>query len=434
MNKPQFPLPVHIIGFNRPDSLQKLLVSLQAQTCPLDESRVFFWLDGFAGSKDEYLGRPDRTLQSQNLIARFFPRAEVSTSSRNLGIARNFDRAETHMLERGEDAVFFEEDLLLAPDYLTALLNIDSLVRKDTRIGTISAHGIDVVRNTDLQFSAMGELRDPWPLALTHRTWGFLLRHEHARERRPLLDAYFKCLGDGPYWQRDSAAVSRCLGRHGLNVRGGAQDEVKAEIARKLGRMQICGLRRLAATTGEQGEHFISLDRQARPELFDTEMEAWHALGQLNREVVDDMLAVYRRIPPHETLCAPTAPKRGFFMRPTGKSGGLLEVCRAFNTYPAEENGEWGAFTWLKPLQCFYFPDGARELVFQLPQGRPCKDRQGLLFPWKTKGAELNIGRGWLRCGRWSILCLPFFIPRWGKRGPKDARKLSFPVCGFFYR
>jgi hypothetical protein len=146
------------------------------------------------------------------------------------------------------------------------------------------------------------------------------------------------------------------------------------------------------------------------------------------------MLAVYSRIAPHKTLCYEGATKKHLFSRLTASSGGLLEVCQTFYTYPAEENGEWGSFAWLKPVQMIYFPRSSRELVFRLPLGWPHKSRRGTFFCWLIRNNELIVKRGACRCGSWSFLLLPSFVPRRSDPDSRDRRRLTFPVQGYHYR
>ena len=72
-----FQYPINVICFNRPSYLSKLLDSLKKQTIELQDELIFFWVDGFAGSKDEYLGKEDKTQEIAPLIYEYFPHSQI---------------------------------------------------------------------------------------------------------------------------------------------------------------------------------------------------------------------------------------------------------------------------------------------------------------------------------------------------------------------
>jgi hypothetical protein len=224
------------------------------------------------------------------------------------------------------------------------------------------------------------------------------------------------------------------LAKAGLDVRGGAQDEVKAEIARKLGRVHIVGLSHLAALGGEQGEHFISTDRLTRPDLFSASFQTWRSPGIISRELVADLVRVNETVRPHETLIFKEH-KEGWVCRARNcfSTGGVLETCRAFNTHPIEENAAWGPFVWLKPLQLVRFPGRCQELEFSLP-GKT-RERRSWLGSWRIEAGKLILRRkATLRLGRWALFWLPAFIPAIKEPPSDDRRLLAFPVKDFSFR
>ena len=89
-----FEYPINVICFNRPAYLKKLIVSLKEQTVQLSEESISFWVDGFVGSKDESLGRTNKTARTVALIREFYPASHIEISEQSLGIARNYWRAE----------------------------------------------------------------------------------------------------------------------------------------------------------------------------------------------------------------------------------------------------------------------------------------------------------------------------------------------------
>ena len=135
------PYPIAVMSFNRPDLLESVLKSLKSQSIEIDEKRVYLFQDGV---QSRFSDNPaDDSLQNE-CVRRFleiFPNGNVHQSPVNLGIALNFDRAERLFYEEIEAdcGIFFEDDLLLSPYYMEALLQLTNFALAEPLVGYVAA-------------------------------------------------------------------------------------------------------------------------------------------------------------------------------------------------------------------------------------------------------------------------------------------------------
>ena len=244
-----FEFPVNVMCFNRPQYLEKLLLSLLNQDLPLKEELLFFWVDGYIGSKDESLGRVDSSEKIIELIYKYFPSSNVVPSTKNLGIARNYGRAEFHSFEvlKVQSAFFLEEDLELSAKYFSSLHNLDLLVNLDSDISHISVSGDipKICSEIDSTFQTFGH------------SWGYLLRSWHYFERRQILNQYLELSEGIPYFQRDliENKIYEFFYSRGILIAGTTQDAIKDGVRNYFGRIAITTADILASNIGEVGEH-----------------------------------------------------------------------------------------------------------------------------------------------------------------------------------
>jgi hypothetical protein len=430
--------PVHILCFNRPDILEEFLSSLLSQTIEVDKNQVFFWLDHYSGSKDEQIGKTDQTIRTLACIQKYFPNSKIFSAAKNLGIARNYKRAEEFFYRSQQDSLFFEEDLVLSSDYLKAISDIDKALGGDPRVASISAHGITPIHNLDPRYRKSSREKAGWPLALSHRSWGYLLKINHAKERLHLLEIYFQALGSVPYSKRDANRISKTLAKHGLRVSGAAQDEVKAEIARKLGRMNITTNTQLARQIGIQGEHFIKTDQLVQPKIFNKIYGQWQGLKSISEYILKDMQAVYNRIIPYETLQVKiNKPNLITRFRLLPKTGDAFDLYTYFNTHPLEENSHWGSYVWFKKYQIFRFPKGCSVLQLQIAEPLPSDRTVGQKI--HSVGCRVKVYQDMLLIhkkgfGRGAILILPTFSPKMCDQKSDDVRHLACAAVSYKFR
>jgi hypothetical protein len=80
----KFPYLLSVLLFNRPDYARPALESLKEQTLPVAADRLLLSIDGYAGSKDEALGRTDRTPEVEEIAYELFPEACIKRAPRNI--------------------------------------------------------------------------------------------------------------------------------------------------------------------------------------------------------------------------------------------------------------------------------------------------------------------------------------------------------------
>jgi hypothetical protein len=238
----KFPHPIAILLHNRTQDLAEVLASLRDQDLPPNESKLWIFLDSYSGSKSEFFGIPDRTKQVLDIAFAHFPMANFYLNDSNKGIAKQFDIAERFLFATYEDAEwvsFFEDDLMLAPNYLSSLVKLTSYAGKFDEICQVSVSG-----------DAVGEqFEGDNALYLANHAWGFSLKRSHFEERQKLVSQYLEILEGRPYFQREHRKVIDHLSTLGLLAGGSSQDHVKRAI------MQSCG--KFFLTAGGHGGRYV---------------------------------------------------------------------------------------------------------------------------------------------------------------------------------
>ena len=157
--------PIAILSFNRPDYLVQVLDSLKAQPDGLQGREIALFQDGpISPSTGRAQCDPEDCKRNIELFRTRFPHGRVFDSKTNLGIALNIDRAERFVFETlgAEAGMFFEDDMVLSPFYLTVLERLIDLAKADERIGYVAAFGnFQATRDRQLP-----NIRDVRPLHL----------------------------------------------------------------------------------------------------------------------------------------------------------------------------------------------------------------------------------------------------------------------------
>lgn len=134
-----FEHPIGLQLFNRPDYAIALVNSLLQQTVPVDPSQLFIFIDGYGNSIYEAKGFEDKTEEVKRIVREKFPSARVYGQGKNLGIAQlhNFMQ-EIVFNARPPWGVFFEEDIVLHPDYLKHISSLIDLVGDNHEVAKVS--------------------------------------------------------------------------------------------------------------------------------------------------------------------------------------------------------------------------------------------------------------------------------------------------------
>ena len=251
---PQFPFPVGVLLFNRPEYAEKTLRGLANQTLPVPGNRVVIVIDGYTGSKAQKSGQPDRTAEVEAIARGVFPEAHISIAPHNLGIAHAFDLLERNLRDCDPKAAwygFFEEDYVPNPTYLATIGALAAQSAKSPRIAAVSATG-------EIFGEATRGVDSVYPLS---RLWAFLMRASHLDERRPCIDGYLAAVAENPYWQRDKPAIARALASMGVLPIGVSQDQVKLSLLNHFGH---CGI----STGSSQGEYIGAIGEHMTEKSF----------------------------------------------------------------------------------------------------------------------------------------------------------------------
>lgn len=249
----RFRYTVATLLFNRPEETSRFLDSLARQRLQISPDDMIFSIDGYSGSKDEHLGRADRTGEIAELVRDRFPEATVMSQPANLGIAAHFAAVEAAAFERpGEWAVFLEDDYVLSPLYTEALSALLDYVTPFDRIAIASATG-------DTRVARDRGLDTLYPM---DHAWAFALRRSHYEERRPIIDRYLAAMADNSYFQRSGEAINASLAPSGVFPLGTSQDAVKQAIRRRTGKLAVTTALSFGEYIGVTGEHFT-------PEVFE---------------------------------------------------------------------------------------------------------------------------------------------------------------------
>lgn len=243
-------IPLAILSFNRPHYLSQVLDSLAAQTA-LNGRRVHLFQDNAISpiTKIRY-ARDEDIAACTDLFRARFPGGVVKLAPHNLGIARNFLRAEEFVFGDldSEVAYFFEDDMVLSPHYLAMMDRIYSDVRTQDAVG---------------YFAAYGKLATPLAVQRTqaHRTtrlawhWGFGLTRSHWRQLRAWLEPYYQIGAEHDYTRLPKGKLVDHYHALGIPLGSVCQDVMKRIGTYAVGRVGINTRACFARYIGVEGVH-----------------------------------------------------------------------------------------------------------------------------------------------------------------------------------
>jgi hypothetical protein len=244
----EFPFPLGVLLFNRPEYAEQTLRGLARQDCSLADDQVVIVIDGYSGSKAQISGRPDLTGEVAQIARDVFPGATIVASPHNLGIAAAFDLLEQTLRERAPKAewyAFFEEDYVPHKNYLRILAD---LARQSSKLPDIAA----ITATGELFGERSRGINSVYPLS---RLWAFIMRRSHLDERRTLIDSYLASFSDTSYWERNKPVIAKALAGNGVLPIGVSQDQVKLTLLGHFGRYGISTGSTQGEYIGVVGEH-----------------------------------------------------------------------------------------------------------------------------------------------------------------------------------
>ncbi len=287
------PAPIAIMSFNRPDYLRQVLASLRAQRdARLDEREIVLFQDGACNAASGIEHAHEMDIDA--CVAAFemaFPGRPVERSSVNLGVALNFERAESHVFDRMEAdaAIFLEDDLVLESRYLATLESLIALARHDRRVGYVAAYGHHWVPLED-------QRKQPARYVLLEHNWGFALTRRQWLRNKPYVDAYLSLVRDVDYRMRPRGEIHRLYRGWDMGCPGDSQDVTKTLACCLTGAVKLNITACLGRYIGAQGLH-MNPTEFARRKYQDTEtfVDALPPLPALSDADYDRIFAPQRR-------------------------------------------------------------------------------------------------------------------------------------------
>jgi glycosyltransferase involved in cell wall biosynthesis len=237
-----------VMSFNRPHYLEPVLESLAAQTS-LNGRAVVLFQDNSVSPHSGNRYAQDRDIAACiETFSRIFPAGEVILAEHNLGIARNFLRAEEFMFdkENNEACYFFEDDLVLSPYYLAMMDQIYSFAKANDRVGYFGAYGM-LRMPLEQQTQHCGVMR-----RLSFH-WGFGLTRQHWSDLRSWLEPYYKFTEGMDYKDKRRNEAAQEYRQRGVPVTTANQDVMKQIGTTQLGRVSINTTACFANYIGVQG-------------------------------------------------------------------------------------------------------------------------------------------------------------------------------------
>ena len=188
-------IPISIVSFNRPDYLERLLISLKAQT---DTGNVEYHL--FQDNAiNKFSGKQYAKLEEINqccmVFNKYFPEGEIHLSPFNIGIALNYDNTFRHIFEdkKHNYGIFLEDDVVLNSYYIYTLRLLLTQYNDNPLVGMVSAKGRNPLTTLEEQEENKHKLSP----------FGSFLAIGIQRERwldvRPFFDKYLEIVGIRDY-------------------------------------------------------------------------------------------------------------------------------------------------------------------------------------------------------------------------------------------
>jgi hypothetical protein len=246
-NPVTFPHPIGLMLFNRFEYSEQVLMSLSAQTLPVDQSKLYISIDGYAGSKAELQSKPDNTHAIEELAREIFPNATIRRGEVNT-FPESLRYLEDSMLASHPDATWlgcFEEDYVLSPKYLAIVAQMSSAAEPFDDIAIVAATGETL--DPDKR-----DLEGIFPIG---HLWAYLVRVAHVRERRDDLQIFREHMSGKPYSDRDKSALALVMASRGVFPVGVGNDHHRLNLAFKFNRIGVTTGLSYGEYIGAEGEH-----------------------------------------------------------------------------------------------------------------------------------------------------------------------------------
>ena len=180
---------IAILAHDRPLFLRCLLEQLRGQ---VDDIPVYLFLDGpddrAHKSRCHNLAQKKMAYEwQQELFLHYFPTGVLQALDYNIGIGFNTLRAKEFIFSHYDVGIFFEDDIVISSNYIKLILEMESILASDPRVGWITAHA-DANRSESLQ-----ELSASYPNQPVH-TWAWLSWKDKYQQAQFYLKVYYQII------------------------------------------------------------------------------------------------------------------------------------------------------------------------------------------------------------------------------------------------
>jgi hypothetical protein len=239
------------MSYNRPDYLKKTLLSLVGQQGSSIDGPIYLFQDNcYNNYSKKYHCEEILIKECVSVFEAIFPNGQVLLSDYNIGVCENFLRAEQFLFGNlnAPVAYFFEDDLILSPNYITELEKIRAFADSSATVGYFACYG-HLGATLEQQRKNKSVIRN-----LAHH-WAFGLLKKHWISMQPVMQFYYDMVVGRDYRERPSAAIKDHMTKIGAIYGVSSQDDVKKAITYLLDRNSINTYPALGKYIGESGLH-----------------------------------------------------------------------------------------------------------------------------------------------------------------------------------
>lgn len=243
-------IPVVILSYNRPYYLKQVLESIKNQKTRDNLLFEYYLFQDIPPHEDRNFGK--LVNQCKLIFSEILSDGIVFEADRHQGIAFNYQRAEQYVFEERKFpfCFFLEDDFILNKNYFEILYHLSKLAINNSKIGTVTAIGVDHCLLIEEQ------IKNSYMLANAGFSWAFSLTRQHWLERKKYVDIYLKIIGYNRYQFRDSNKIWAFYSQLGFPKLPTSQDKVKSVITNYLGKVRLSTTTVNGEYIGAEGTHF----------------------------------------------------------------------------------------------------------------------------------------------------------------------------------
>lgn len=157
--------PIILFVYNRPQHLKQSISSLQCNALA-SESDLYIYSDAAKDLKDKELVN---SVREEIRIIKGFKSITIIEREENWGLAKSVIDGVTTLVNKYGRVIVLEDDLIVAPHFLTFMNDALELYKEDARIGHIQ--GCDFTKNSSLPDTFFIKWTGSWGWATWKRAW-----------------------------------------------------------------------------------------------------------------------------------------------------------------------------------------------------------------------------------------------------------------------